>query len=102
MTAEIPDGVMIETVWAAEGAYAPDAAQRRPEFRHEHLARIAEMLRDGTMVAAGAFGDMSGSLLILRAPDEAAVRAIVESDAYFRNGIWSSYRIRAFGSVKLA
>jgi uncharacterized protein YciI len=102
MAAEIPDGVMVETVWAAEGTYAADAAERRPQFRHEHLSRIAEMLRAGTLVAAGAFGDMSGSLMLLRVADEATAREIVESDVYFRGGIWSSYRIRPFGSVRVS
>jgi uncharacterized protein len=102
MAAEIPDGVMIEAVWAAEGTYAPDAAERRPQFRNEHLSGIAELLRAGKLVAAGAFADMSGSLMLLRVADEAAAREIVESDVYFRGGIWSSYRIRPFGSVKLS
>ena len=102
MTAEIPDGVKLETVWAVEGTYAPDAAERRPQFRYEHLSRLAEMLRAGTLVAAGAYGDMSGSLLLLRVADEAAAREIVESDVYFRGGIWTSYRVRPFGSIGLA
>jgi uncharacterized protein YciI len=102
MAAEIPDGVVVETIWAAEGTYAPDASERRPQFRNEHLLRIAEMMRAGTLVAAGAFADMSGSLMLLRVADEAAAREIVESDVYFRGGVWSSYRVRAFGSVKVA
>jgi uncharacterized protein len=101
MAAEIPEGVMVETIWVAEGTYAPDAAVRRQPFRHEHLSRIAEMMRAGTLIAAGAYGDMSGSLMLLRVADEAAAREIVESDVYFRGGVWSSYGVRPFGSVTL-
>ena len=101
MAGEIPDGVSIETIWAVEAAYAPDAAERRPAFRAEHLAGIARLLEAGTMVAAGAFTDMSGSLMLLRVAEEAEARRLVEADVYHRSGIWSSYRVRPFGIVKL-
>jgi uncharacterized protein len=102
MSGEIPDGVTVETVWAAEGTYAPDAAERRPAFRAEHLERIARLLEAGTLVAAGAFTDWTTSLMLIRAADEAAARDLVEADVYFRNGIWTSCRVRPFGAVKLA
>jgi len=100
MASEIPDGVIVEAVWAVEAAYASDAAERRPAFRMEHLARMSRLMREGTLVAAGAYTDMSGSLLLFRAADEAAVRELVDADTYLRNGIWSSYRVRPFGAVR--
>jgi uncharacterized protein len=102
MAGEIPDGVTAETVWAAEGTCAPDAAERRPAVRAEHLARIARLLEAGTLIAARAFTDWTTSLMLIRAADEAEARALVESDVYFRNGIWTTYRVRAFGAVKRA
>jgi uncharacterized protein YciI len=42
---------------------------------------------------------MSGSLLLVRAPDEAAALAILKSDVYTRSGVWTSFRVRAIGRV---
>jgi uncharacterized protein YciI len=99
MACEIPDGVSIESIWAVEGTYAADAAERRPAYRAEHLAGIARLLEAEVVLEAGAFTDMSGSLLLVRAPDEAAARALAEQDVYHRSGIWSAIRVRAFGRV---
>ena len=99
MAGEVPDGLAIEPIWAIEAAYASDATERRPAVRHEHLSRIGELRAAGTVVEAGGFADMSGSLLLVRAPDEASALALMHADVYFRSGVWSSLRARAFGRV---
>ena len=99
MAAEVPDGLAIETIWAIEATYGADAAERRGAVRHEHLKRLGELRAVGTVLEAGGFADMSGSLLLVRAPDEAAARAIAETDAYTRTGVWTSFRVRAMGRV---
>lgn len=99
MSGEIPDGLSIVSVWAVEGAYASDAAERRPACRAEHLARIGRLMDEGTILAAGAFADMSGSLLIVRASSEAEAMALAQQDVYVRAGVWASVRVRAFGLV---
>jgi uncharacterized protein YciI len=99
MAGEIPDGLAIESVWAIEATYGPDAAERRPAVRQEHLKRIGQLRAAGTIVEAGGYADMSGSLLLVRAPDEAAAMAIVKSDVYTRSGVWTGFRARAIGRV---
>jgi uncharacterized protein YciI len=99
MAGEIPDGLAIEPVWAIEATYGPDAAARRPAVRQEHLARIGELRAAGAIVEAGGYADMSGSLLLVRAPDEAAALAILQADIYTRSGVWTSFRARAIGRV---
>ena len=99
MSAEIPEGLTVETVWAVEGTYASDAAEKRPAVRPEHLARIDRLMAEGIMVAAGAFTDMSTSLLLIRAPSEAAALELAEQDVYRRSGVWTSVRARPFGLV---
>lgn len=99
MTGEIPEGLAIEQVWAIEASYAADAVQRRPAVRAEHLARIGELRAAGTVVEAGAYRDMGGSLILVRASDEAAALALAESDVYARSGVWSGFTVRAFGRV---
>jgi uncharacterized protein YciI len=99
MAGEIPEGLAIERIWIVESAYAPDAAERRAPVRAEHLARIAGLREAGTILEAGAFADMSGSLILLRAASEAEALAIVQADVYFRSGVWTDCRIRALGRV---
>jgi hypothetical protein len=96
---DVPEGLALERIWVVEAALAPDAAERRTAVRAEHLARIDELRAVGTVVEAGAFADMSASLLLLRVPSEEAALAIARSDIYFQSGVWTGFRIRAMGRV---
>jgi uncharacterized protein YciI len=99
MTGVMPDGVEIETIWVVEAALAPDAAERRAPVRAEHLARLAALRDAGTVIEAGAFADMTASLVLLRVPTEQDALAVAQADVYFRAGVWTSFRIRAMGRV---
>lgn len=96
MTQEIPDGIVLEPVFVVEATYAPDAAEIRPRHRAEHLTRIAALRGAGVILEAGAFPDMSGSLLMLRAADADAALAIVREDVYLRAGVWVEARVKPF------
>lgn len=96
MTAALPE---LEPVWIVEATYAPDAAERRPEFRAEHLGRLMELKAAGTVIEAGAYADVSGSLVIVRADSEEAALQLFREDAYFRAGIWTELRARQFGRL---
>lgn len=95
-----PDSGPIEPVWLVEGTYAPDASETRGPFRAEHLARLRELKATGTVVEAGAFADVSASIVIVRAADEQAALDLVRDDVYLRNGVWVEVRARAFGRVR--
>jgi uncharacterized protein YciI len=99
MAGELPEGLAIETVWAIEATYGPDAAERRAPVRAEHLRRIALLRQAGTIVEAGGYADMSGSLLLVRAADEAAALAVVRDDVYTKTGVWTGFRVRQLGRV---
>jgi len=89
----------IELVWLVEATYAPDAAETRVPFRAEHIARLRELKRQGIVVEAGAFVDVSATLLVVRAADEEAALDICRADVYLRNGVWVELRARPFGRV---
>jgi uncharacterized protein YciI len=93
----VPAG--LEQVWLVEATYAPDAAEARVPFRAEHLAGVQGRLAAGTYVMAGAFADVSSSVVLVRAATEAEAIAIVGDDVYLRNGVWVELRARAFGRV---
>jgi len=100
--ATLPAGIAVEPVWLVEATYAPDAAETRKPFRAEHLARIAQLRDAGVIVEAGAFADVSSSVVILRAASEAEALAICRDDVYLRNGVWVEVRARPFGLVSRA
>ena len=92
-------GVAIEPIWLVEATYAPDAAETRKPFRSEHLARLMELRDAGVVIEAGAFPDVSASVVFLRAASEAEALAICRDDVYMRNGVWVEVRARPFGRV---
>lgn len=90
----------IEQVWHVEATYAPDAAETRVPLRAEHIARLQRLKAEGTVVEAGAFMDVSSTVMLVRAASEADVLALVREDVYMRNGVWIEVRVRPFGRVR--
>ncbi len=93
-------GTPIEPVWLVEATYAPDAAETRAPFRAEHIARLQELKQQGIVIEAGAFTDVSATLVLFRATDEQAALDICRDDVYLRNGVWVELRARKFGRVR--
>ena len=96
------DVAVLETVWLVEATYAPDAAETRVPIRAAHLAGIVARLDAGTYVEAGAFVDVSASVILVRAETADAAIELVRDDVYLRNGVWVEVRARAFGRVARA
>ena len=92
----------LETVWFVQATYAPDAAETRVPLRPRHLARIAELRAAGVIVEAGAFLDMSGSVLLIRAETEAEALDVCRADVYMLNGVWVELRAKPFNRVRTA
>lgn len=99
---QIPDGVEFEQVWAIEAEFALDGEARRRPVRHAHLARLAQLMREGVVVAAGALGNVESAFIVVRVADEAAARDLAATDVYWTSGAWSSIRVRRYGLVKLS
>ncbi|MEW6226057.1 MAG: YciI family protein [Chloroflexota bacterium] len=98
-TAPVPP---LETVWHIEATYAPDAAEARVPFRARHVARIQALKAAGVIVEAGAFTDVSASVLLIRAASEAEALEVCRQDVYMQNGVWVELRARPFGRVRSA
>jgi uncharacterized protein YciI len=101
MTGETAPAHSLEDVWVVQATYAPDAAETRPPLRARHLARLATLKAAGVVVEAGAYHDLSGSIMIVRAEDEAAAIALARDDIYMHNGVWVEVRAKPFGRVRL-
>jgi len=94
---ETPTGMTIEPTWLIEATYAPDAAETRLPFRARHLARLGDLKDAGVVIEAGAFTDVSATVMIVRAVDEAAALEVARGDIYMANGVWVELRARPFG-----
>jgi hypothetical protein len=92
----------LTTSWVVEAAYAEGAAEKREPFRGEHLERVGKLSREGALVLVGAFADMSASLLVFTLESEDSVRAIIETDVYWRNGVWTDYTVRPLNRVSFS
>ena len=75
-------------------------AQLRAKFLHEHLAHIEVRIDDYAVAGPLKQGGATiGSLLVIKADDEAAARAKFETDPYFTAGVWQSINISPFMAV---
>ena len=91
--------VVTQPCFVVEATYAPDAATKRVPFRDKHLERMSKLSDEGAVIVAGAYDDMSSSLLIFTLETEESVRAIIESDVYMKEGVWTGYAIRVLNRV---
>lgn len=88
-----------EPCYCVEALYAPGAADKRAPHREAHLSRLAMLSDEGALVLAGAFDDLSASLLVFAVGSEEAAAAIIESDVYWKNKVWTSYTVRKLNRV---
>jgi uncharacterized protein YciI len=97
---DIPAGIKVESVYLVEAQYTPEAAEKRPAVRAEHLVNVARLRDAGVIIEAGAYSDeLSSSLLLVRAADAAAALAIARQDVYVKAGVWGDISARPFGRV---
>jgi uncharacterized protein YciI len=81
------------------GHDGPDGAERRKQFRQEHLAYIEPLSRAGKIVIAGPFTDGTGSLIVFEADSMEAALAQARNDPYVTRGIFSSHEVKPFKRV---
>ena len=75
--------------------YVPDILEKRDPYRADHLAGAKAQHDAGKCVIAGALQDpVDKGVFVFKDCDEAYVKAFVESDAYYKNGLVTGYAIR--------
>lgn len=77
-----------------------NGAKLRDMHLGAHLAHVEAHLKDYAVAGPLKNGDDTiGSLLVIKAVDEAEARAKFESDPYFAAGVWQSIRATTFMGV---
>ncbi|HEV3437752.1 MAG TPA: YciI-like protein [Gemmata sp.] len=75
-------------------------AERRLEFRAEHLALAQASLARGELILGGALADpVDGAVLLFRGTSPAVAEAFAAADPYVRNGLVSRWRVRSWTVV---
>ncbi len=76
----------------------PGALDLRMATREAHLAYVRERLEMVKLAGPllDAAGDMTGSMFIMDAPDQAAVEAFKADDPYTKAGLFERVEIRPF------
>ncbi len=98
---ELPEGARIEQVFLVEVPYTPEARERRPALRQQHLARMMRLKVQERVIEVGGTADFSKSVLLVRAADEDEIRQLVAEDAYTSGGVWGPPTIVGFGRLVL-
>ncbi|EME44769.1 hypothetical protein DOTSEDRAFT_44888 [Dothistroma septosporum NZE10] len=84
----------------------PGKLEERMKVRPQHLEAIGPRVQAGQIVLGGASLDepvkegspikINGSVLMAEADTEEEVRKIVESDIYYKSGVWDAAKIQIF------
>lgn len=76
-----------------------DYVERRKPLRAEHLALAEAERAAGRLVLAGAFDPPSGALFVFKAESAGEVEAFARRDPYVKQGLVTSWRVRAWNVV---
>ncbi len=76
------------------GSYCENALEKRTPYRQAHLDGLASQKQKGILMTLGPTKDNAKVFGIYEAPSKEAIEELVESDPYWRNGIWTEYEIK--------
>ena len=78
----------------------PDYLDRRGQFRDEHLGLARAAHDRGELVMAGAFAEPAdGAALVFKAADASVAEDFARNDPYVKNGLVTTWRVRAWTVV---
>jgi hypothetical protein len=90
---------MLYVVIAKDGT-DPEAPARRQAVRAQHLEGTKPLVESGFLQLGGALlnqgGSMIGSMMLLEAESEEAIRKVLEQDIYSIGGVWKTLEIYPF------
>lgn len=76
------------------GSYCDNVLEKREPYRQSHLDGLQKQKASGVLITLGPTKDITKVFGIYEAESEAIVRDLVESDPYWKNGIWTDYEIK--------
>jgi uncharacterized protein YciI len=76
------------------GSYCDNVLEKRAPYRQVHLDGLRVQKEKGILITLGPTQDMTKVFGIYEAEDEKTVRQLIESDPYWKNGIWTEYEVK--------
>ena len=76
------------------GSYCENALEKRTPYRQDHLDGLASQKQQGILMTLGPTKDNTKVFGIYEAASEGEIKELVESDPYWKNGIWTEYEIK--------
>lgn len=80
--------------YVAWGRYCDNVVEKRAPYRQAHLDGLSDQKRSGVLVTIGPTQDLSMFFAIYDVESEAAARALIESDPYWKHDIWTEYFVK--------
>jgi uncharacterized protein YciI len=80
--------------YVAWGGYCENVLEKRAPHREAHLNGLKGQKESGVLVTIGPTQDLSMFFAIYDADAEDSVKALIEGDPYWKNGIWTDYTIK--------
>ncbi|MBN2089788.1 YciI family protein [candidate division KSB1 bacterium] len=78
----------------------PDYAERRKEFRNEHLKLAWEAHEAGELILGGALADsLDGAILLFQGESPEIAERFAKSDPYIKNGLVKKWWVRKWTTV---
>ncbi|NJN20464.1 MAG: hypothetical protein HC812_03700 [Leptolyngbya sp. RL_3_1] len=81
------------------GSYCENVLEKRTPYRTAHLEGLQAQKDQGILTALGPTVDNTKVLGTYEAESEDAVRALIEGDPYWQNGIWTEYVVYEWNQV---
>jgi uncharacterized protein YciI len=81
------------------GSYCDNALEKRTPYRQAHLDGLTQQKEQGILITLGPTKDNTKVFGIYEAENEAIVRNLVESDPYWKHGIWTEYNVKEWIQV---
>ncbi|PXX54653.1 hypothetical protein DFR70_12494 [Nocardia tenerifensis] len=80
-------------IFAVHYTYSAATVPGRDTHRPEHRAWLADQLAAGALLTSGPYPDGSGALILFRAEDADALRALLARDPFAREGLIDEVRV---------
>ncbi|WP_041699211.1 YciI family protein [Thalassoporum mexicanum] len=76
------------------GSYCDNVLEKRAGCRQAHLDNLKALKEAGKILTIGPTTDLQMVFGVYVAADQAAAKAMIESDPYWQNQIWTEYQVR--------
>lgn len=87
------------SIFAVQYTYDPALSELRLDARPKHRQWLSGLAEQNICLAAGAYAEKEGALLIFQASEKAAVEEILSADPYLHAGVISATEIDLWPAV---